>query len=81
MLYEQAISLPDYEKWLADLGEALKDTDFWLDQARQKAEKTLKNIDELLKKAIISCTEDEKCQKSYLAKLLQEQAQLDTAPL
>lgn len=79
MLYEQAISLPDYEKWLADLGEALKDTDFWLDQARQKAEKTLKNIDELLKKAIISCTEDEKCQKSYLAKLLQEQAQLDTA--
>ncbi len=79
MLYNQAISLPNYENWLKDLGQALTDESYWQSEAQKLAEKYLGKCAQKLSQAIKTCQEDENCQKKYLAAFLSEQAAIDTA--
>lgn len=81
LLYEQAISLPNYENWLKNLGQSLLEPDFWLTETRHKAQKSLEHIISLLNEALKYCQEDEKCSQKYLSGLVSERALLETAAL
>ena len=65
-LYEQAIALPDYEKWLKNLGTALLNPEPWINYMQNQAIKEMAQIIKLLQTAVKYCQMDAKCSEKYL---------------